>query len=403
MKQRQRALGGMLAVVACGLTGACGGGSAGPPADAATGAGGAAGHPAATGGRLGADAAAGSGEGGAPGDGGAPDGSREPDGGSLTDCPLGPGGESTDLRCSGLYENWATKAIASGVRQYDPGLHLWSDGAGKTRWIYLPPGTQIDSSNMDEWTFPNGTKVWKEFALDGAPVETRLLWKRPNATWYLTTYRWSADGATAPELTDGETNVGGSTYEIPAQGACSSCHSGRWDMVLGFDAIALSTSAASGVTMATLKAQNLLTAPPTSPLTIPGDAKAAAALGYLHVNCGSPCHNSDGGQAGSTGLLMRLDAAALATVADTDTWNTAMGVNASFSVPGVKNPKVLAPCDPASSAAYYRMSVRDGVDGIDTGQQMPPIITHQPDPDGLAAIAAWLNEQPQCTQAAAAP
>jgi hypothetical protein len=401
VKHRRIAFGGMVAVVAWGLSGACGGGD-GSPRDAAAGTGGAAGHPAGDAGHAGADAAAGSGPGGGPADGGAPDGQAEPDGGSVTDCPLGPGGEPTDLRCTGLYADWATKAIATGVRQYDPGLHLWSDGASKTRWIYLPPGTQIDSSNMDQWTFANGTKVWKEFDLGGARVETRLLWKRANGTWYLTTYRWSADGTTAPELTEGEMNVGGGTYQIPAQSDCSSCHAGRWDMVLGFDAIGLSTTAASGVTMATLKAENLLTAPPTSPLTIPGDAKAAAALGYLHVNCGSPCHNSDGPEAGSsTGLLMRLNAAELGAVADTDTWNTAMGVSASFAIPGVKNPEVLAPCDPTSSAAYYRMSVRDGVDGIGTQQQMPPIITHQPDPDGLAAIAAWLNDQPQCAQAAA--
>ena len=67
----------------------------------------------------------------------------------------------------GLYSDWATKTVASGVRQYDPGLHLWSDGASKTRWIYLPPGTKIDTTDMNEWTFPPGTKIWKEFVVGG--------------------------------------------------------------------------------------------------------------------------------------------------------------------------------------------------------------------------------------------
>lgn len=399
MKDPRIAFGGLLAVVALGLGGACGSSNNGSPRDAGTGTGGTAGQLGGDAGHDGMDAAAGSRQTGGTG-GGAPDSGAEPDASVPTDCPLGPGGESTDLRCSGLYVDWAAKAIATGVRQYDPGLHLWSDGASKTRWIYLPPGTQIDSSNMDQWTFPNGTKIWKEFDLDSARVETRLLWKRANGTWYLTTYRWSADESTAPELTTGEMNVGGSTYQIPAQSDCSACHAGRWDMVLGFDAIALSTTAATGVTMATLKADNLLTAPPATPLTIPGDAETAAALGYLHVNCGSPCHNSDGGQAGSSGLLMRLNAAALGSVAATDTWTTGMGVNSSFTIPGVTNAEVFAPCDPSSSAAYYRMSVRDGVDGIGTQQQMPPIITHEPDTAGLATIAAWLNDQPSCAQAA---
>ena len=113
------------------------------------------------------------------------------------------------------------------VRQYDPGLHLWSDGASKTRWIYLPPGTKIDTSNMDEWTFARAPKVWKEFVVGGVRLETRLLWKRPSGAWYFTTYRWSADGSAAPELTAGELNADGNGYEIPTQSACYDCHSGR--------------------------------------------------------------------------------------------------------------------------------------------------------------------------------
>src|SRR6185312_8178357 len=114
-----------------------------------------------------------------------------PDGGLPPGCNTGSQGEPTELRCTGLYADWATKTVAADVRPYDPGLHLWSDGAGKTRWIYLPPGTKIDSSNMDQWTFPAGTKVWKEFALGGTRIETRLIWKRPSGSWYFTTYRWS--------------------------------------------------------------------------------------------------------------------------------------------------------------------------------------------------------------------
>ena len=113
-------------------------------------------------------------------------------------CETGPQGEPTDLRCTGLYSDWASKTVASNVRQYDPGLRLWSDGAGKTRWIYLPPGTQINTSDMDEWTFPPGTKLWKEFVVGGARLETRLIWKRPNGNWYFTTYRWATDESSAP-------------------------------------------------------------------------------------------------------------------------------------------------------------------------------------------------------------
>ena len=320
------------------------------------------------------------------------------------DCLTGPSGEATELRCTGLYSDWATKTVASGVRQYDPGLHLWSDGANKTRWIYLPPGTKIDTADMNEWMFPPGTKVWKEFVVGGVRLETRLIWKRPSGAWYFTVYRWSADGVSSTtELTVGELEADGNSYEIPTQSACYDCHNGRIDAVLGFEAVALSTAQASGVTMATLTADNLLTAPPASPLEIPGDATAAAALGYLHMNCGVSCHNRDVGPAGYTNVLMRLDDTTLASVTTTDTWTTGMGVNANFPVVGLTNPKDFAPCNPAGSSSYYRMDHRDGVDGAPTGTQMPPKITHQVDTDGVAIIAAWLNGLSQCSAGATTP
>ncbi|HEY6475812.1 MAG TPA: hypothetical protein VI456_04470 [Polyangia bacterium] len=318
-------------------------------------------------------------------------------------CEAGPQGEPTDLRCTGLYADWASKTVAANVRQYDPGLHLWSDGASKTRWIYLPPGTKIDTSDMDEWAFSPGTKVWKEFVVDGARLETRLLWKRPSGNWYFTTYRWAADGSSAPELTDGELDADGNNYEIPTQSACYDCHNGRIDAVLGFEAVALSSPQAAGVTMATLTAQNLLTDPPTSPLTIPGDAPTAAALGYLHMNCGNPCHNDGNGEAANTGLWMRLGVATLTSPQATDTWTTGVGAHANYALTGVDAPQDFTPCDPDQSAAYYRMDHRDGVDGAMDGTQMPPIVSHQVDPDGVALVAAWLNGFPQCPSGSTTP
>jgi len=314
-----------------------------------------------------------------------------------SDCETGVFGEPKELRCTGLYADWATKTVASGVRQYDPGLHLWSDGADKTRWIYLPPGTKIDTTDMNEWTFSPGTKVWKEFAVGGARLETRLIWKRPSGAWYFTTYRWSPDGSSTTELTTGELDADGNGFEIPTQNACHDCHDGRVDAVLGFEAVALSTPQASGVTISTLTADNLLTAPPSSPLTIPGDATAAAALGYLHMNCGTTCHNRVNGQAGYTSLQMRLDVATLTSVMTTDTWTTGMGVHANFPVTGLTNPKDFAPCDPDHSSSYFRMNHRDGLDGTPSGVQMPPKITHHVDTDGVAAIGAWLNGLSQCS------
>jgi hypothetical protein len=37
------------------------------------------------------------------------------------------------------------RALAAGVEPFKPGFQLWSDGAEKSRFIALPPGTKIES------------------------------------------------------------------------------------------------------------------------------------------------------------------------------------------------------------------------------------------------------------------
>ena len=64
---------------------------------------------------------------------------------------------------TGLCVDAACTQISAGIYAYTPRFALWADGATKRRWIYLPPGTQIDTTDMDHWEFPVGTKLWKEF------------------------------------------------------------------------------------------------------------------------------------------------------------------------------------------------------------------------------------------------
>lgn len=300
-------------------------------------------------------------------------------------------GHAVVLGCTGLYSNWAARTVAPDVLPYDPGLHFWSDGTLKRRWIRLPPGTQIDTTAMDEWNFPIGTKFWKEFTLGGLKVETRLLEKLPDGSWFRTTYRWSPDQQSAPELTVGETNVNGTTYEIPDQGTCSSCHMGRIDGILGFEAVSLAQAGASGVTLAELVAQNKLTSPPAMSLAIPGNATEQAALGWLHANCGTACHsNSPSALAGRTGLRMRLEAAQLNSVQSTDTWTTAVNVPSQFQPTPNAGLQRIAPRDVPRSAITYRAGRRDAV-GAPVIVQMPPFVTHVVDDAGVQAVSAWIN------------
>ena len=310
------------------------------------------------------------------------------DAATALDCtPSTATGAPHDLACTGLYAQLSTKVVATDVHAFEPGLRLWSDGASKSRWVYLPPGSKIDTSNVDEWVFPVGTKFWKEFSLAGKRVETRLLLKRPDATWLRTVYRWSADETAATELPDGEKNAVG-TYEVPAATHCRLCHQGRIDGVLGFEAAGLSSPNAKGLTLDRLTALGLITTP-VAPLVVPGNAKEKAALEWLHANCGTACHNrSPLAVTAYIGLYLRLDAKTLGSVTTTDAYVTAVGYPSFFQPQdGGALMARVTPQQPDRSTLVIRASTRDDALAI----QMPPLATHVVDDAGVQLLRDWIG------------
>ncbi|MEO7112916.1 MAG: hypothetical protein ABI183_20910, partial [Polyangiaceae bacterium] len=148
-------------------------------------------------------------------------------------CPDAGGDAPQDLRCTGLYADFAAKTVDPNNKSYTPGVILWSDGAQKSRWLYLPPGTKIDTSDMDQWSFPVGTKVWKEFAFSGQKIETRYFEKIAGAAfdggvgeWVWASYQWSTDQKTAIRNDLGMADAGPNNYEIPQHSDCTQCHNG---------------------------------------------------------------------------------------------------------------------------------------------------------------------------------
>jgi hypothetical protein len=313
------------------------------------------------------------------------------------DCTDVPGQPFADLRCTGLYTDWASKTLSADAKPYTPALPLWSDGADKSRYLFLPPGAKIDTSNMDEWSFPAGTKVWKEFRLNGKRVETRFFYKQTDR-WVWTTYRWSDDESKAPRLDTGE-KVAGTDFEIPDSQGCDKCHRGRFDKLLGVEAIALGMSAAQGVTLTSLVADGRLSAPPAkTAITLPEDAtgKAAAAVGYLHMNCGTSCHVSYSYVEGSeSGLFTRVSAKALfagpVQVKDLDIWKTAVGVKATHEQHYTyvqQGYDLIMPGNSDKSLVVALSALRDGK------EQMPPLGSHVVDDTGIAAMKAWIDALP---------
>jgi len=298
------------------------------------------------------------------------------------------------LECTGLYADFASKTVDANALPYTPGLVLWADGATKSRWLYLPPNSQIDDSNLDEWTFPVGTKVWKEFQVSGQRIETRLFTKTGPTSWLWTTYQWTSDGSDAVRNDTGAQNVVG-TYEIPSHGECDQCHSGRNDKLLGVEAIALALSAAQGATLDWLETNGKLTqAPPATTASLPedGTGKAALALGALHIGCGVSCHNENGfAQGNASGYWARLPASAVlsgtAQVTSLDTYTTTVGITPT-----------TASYQTYANQGYQRIYAGDASKSLlvvvtnERGQgQMPPIVTHVVDPTSVQELEDWID------------
>ena len=315
-------------------------------------------------------------------------------------CSLPSSGLPADVFCTGLYLNSDPGQISPDVNPYTPGVVLWSDGAEKRRFLYLPPGTRIDTSSMDVWKFPVGTKAFKEFKVQGILVETRAMFKRDAATWDVGTYVWSADGKTATLNTSTAGTLLPGGYEIPGVKACDKCHHGGADKLLGVEAIALALPKAQGLGLAELAGRGLLTnPPPTTTIAIPEDAtgKAAGALAYLHMNCGVSCHSARG-LGNDTGLLMRLRAdeiwptapgAAPATVQQTDIFSKSLNSSPTTGAVAQHFPGAvrISPGAHDQSLLWILAHRRDMY-------QMPPLVSHMIDDTGTAMLADWIDAIP---------
>jgi len=352
----------------------------------------------------------GSGTGGAGADGGGGAGAQGAGGSGATGATGGAGGMGgsggmgpcenslpptmtipTNLSEVGLYSDIAAKTIAANVEMFEPQFKLWSDAELKTRWIYLPECEQIDTTDMDFWDFPVGTRLFKEFkSTGGTLLETRMLHRfGPNdSDWHFAAYQWDGAELEGTHVPAGVADVDGK-HDIPSEAQCKSCHGGSFNggtpaRALGFSAIQLS-HAGPGLTITDLDADNKLTVPAGGDFAVPGTADQVAALGYLHANCAN-CHNlsPDGVSVVDMSLYLHVDDAA---VADTDTYTTAVGVNTTlfqvdpnmFRIDAVTGGQQLN-----QSAVHIRANIRGP-------GQMPPFGTEDVDPSGLTTLETWIT------------
>ena len=300
------------------------------------------------------------------------------------------------LECTGLYSgDLVTKTLAGDVREFAPAVSLWSDAADKRRWIKLPPGTTIDTSDPSEWAFPVGTKTWKEFRKNGKRVETRLFFKESADNWKRATYVWR-DGETSATLWEDQTGVSnvlklsdGSDYQLPTRIECNECHKGRKDKVLGFEQLLLGLPGASGMTLEQLIREKRLSQPPDRSayrITDDGTGASAAALAYMHVNCGISCHNESSVSLGyPTGMFLRLDPTRLD--GPQPEWNPMKTtLNVPAHVVNFAGAVRIVPGSPRGSLIVDVASTRG------SNRQMPPIGSRVVDGRGVALISDWITK-----------
>ena len=315
----------------------------------------------------------------------------------------------TTLAGTGLCLDTGCTQISADARPYVPAYALWSDGATKRRWISLPPGTQIDTSDMNYWKFPVGTKLWKEFTRAGVRCETRYIVKLadeatppPAVSWYYVSYQWNLAQTDTVAVTSGATDVNGTNHDIPSRGQCRTCHDhtrgpghdrGR---ILGFSAMSLDEPAqGDNVTLATLVAESKLTDPPPPPATT-GDpffpttftAHEQAAFGYMHANC-AHCHNPSSAFHDAFPLELRFDTTKLGPATGAPEYTTTVNVVESQTYAGLPVGAVIVkPNDTAQSVLYQRMIDTNFIVG-----HMPALGSELTDTTGgVAVMAAWIGD-----------
>jgi glucose/arabinose dehydrogenase len=162
---------------------------------------------------------------------------------------------------TGLFTSVAGHRVHPGLIPYDVNAPLWSDGAYKERYLYLPPATSDDdrkrgaalasfdfTSGDGGWNLPEGTVIVKSFALPQAGgqrrwIETRLLVKQQNE-WIGYSYAWNEQQMEAMLVEAAGANrnyavaaaSGRSTslaWHYPSRTECMVCHSRAANYVLG--------------------------------------------------------------------------------------------------------------------------------------------------------------------------
>lgn len=295
------------------------------------------------------------------------------------------------LSQTGLYADLGARTLAQGVLAFKPRWELWSDGADKDRWIWIPPGQKIDTRDIDHWRFPVGTKSWKEFRSQGKVIETRLLEKVREGKdgWWEIAYVWLDDESDAMASVPAVKDARGTFHDVPEQAACPKCHANVADGIIGFSAFELSAQGGNGQ-LTQIAQAGLLSDPPIAELEPPGDALDQSVLGYLHANCGH-CHNDETPKLMTQSVLRLRLLSGEKTLAQTGLYRTTPFTVMQHPMehpPYGRATTIVAPGLPHKSGLWLRMIDREDE------YAMPPLASEILDPVGAQSIYEWIERMP---------
>ncbi len=286
----------------------------------------------------------------------------------------------------GFFADAAKQVPAARVMPYRLNTPLWSDGAEKLRFMYLPAGAQAKADGENLLQLPVGAALIKTFAFpeNGRRrlIETRVLLHRASG-WVALPYLWNAEqteaklalaGARVPVITPAGEAI---EYRVPNKNQCKECH-GLNGVVTPIGPKARNLS---HEWLQRFASAGMLDSVPPVKSAVPlweDRAKvsaASAARGYLDVNC-AHCHQPGAG-ASNSGLDLRWQ----------QTDSQALGVMKRPVAAGRGAGELLfdvVPGKPDESILVHRMASTEG------GVAMPELGKTTVDKDGLKVVERWI-------------
>lgn len=284
----------------------------------------------------------------------------------------------------GFFADAPGQQPAAGVTPYRIQTPLWSDGAEKLRFVYLPAGSKAKAQGEGLLDLPIGSALIKTFKMQGRLIETRVLLHRAEG-WVALPYQWNQEQTEARLALAGarlelRTPQGQQiSYAIPNKNQCKECHQQK-DAVTPIGPKARNLSAAW---LASFHKAGKLDVLPKVTARVPlwedraGLPAAPVARGWLDSNC-AHCHNP-AGSASNSGLDLRWEQSS----------PVALGINKRPVAAGRGSGGLefdVFPGHPDKSIMVYRMGSLEG------GISMPEVGRSSIDSDGMAAVRKWIGE-----------